>query len=149
VNFKVFKNLSLNGTATLSKEESEKFNLSDGSPQSESRSSNSSLAFDTKYSFRAPGGIAIPLFGRLKVQSQVSITLTAKINATKSESSSGGRPWVVSADKSDFSMSAVIGYSFSSQIKGGLSTRWQDSNDNYRNQRRHVREVSLWAEIRF
>ena len=149
VNFKVFKNLSLNGSATMSQEESEKFNLSNGSPQSESRSTNRSLAFDTKYSFRAPGGIAIPLFGRLKVQSQVSITVTAKINATKSESSSGGRPWVASADKSDFSMSAVIGYSFSSQIKGGLSTRWQDSNDNYRNQRRHVREVSIWAEIRF
>lgn len=148
-NFKVFKNLSLNGSVTMSQDESQKFNLSDGSPQSKSRSSNRSLAFDTKYSFRAPGGIGIPLFGRLKFQSQVSITLIVKFNASKAETSSGGRPWVASADKSDFSWSAVVGYSFSRQIKGGLSTRWQDSSDNYRNQRRHMREVSIWTEIRF
>ncbi len=149
MNFKVFRNLSLNGTATLSKDESEKFNLSNGSPQSKSRSSSRSLAFDTKYSFRAPGGIGIPLLGRLKFQSQVSITVTVKFNSSKAESSSTGKPWVASSDKSDFSWSAVVAYSFSSQIKGGFSTRWQDSNDNYRNQRRHMREVSIWTEIRF
>ena len=149
VNFKVFRNLSLNGTASLSNDESEKYNLSDGSPQSKSRSTTRSLAFDTKYSFKAPGGIGIPLFGRLKFQSQVSITLNVKINSSKAESSSGGRAWVASSDKSDFTMGVVVGYSFSRQIKGGLSTRWQDSSDNYRNQRRHMREVSIWTEIRF
>jgi hypothetical protein len=149
VNFKVFKNLSLNSTAAMSSDESEKFNLSDGSSLSKSRSTTRSLAFDTKYSFRAPGGIGIPLFGKLKFQSQVSITVTVKFNSSKAETSTAGRPWVSSNDKSDFTWSAILGYSFSRQIKGGLSTRWQDSNDNYRNQRRHMREVSIWTEIRF
>ncbi|MCK4460570.1 MAG: hypothetical protein KAW46_02140, partial [candidate division Zixibacteria bacterium] len=57
ISFKLFKALSLSGTATRSKDESEKFNPSDGSPQSRTRSSKQSLAFDTKYSFSAPGGI--------------------------------------------------------------------------------------------
>ncbi len=149
INFKVFRDLSLNANYTVSKEEGEKFNLSNGSPQSKSRATTRSLALDTKYSFRAPGGIGIPIFGRLKFQSQVSITLTAKFNSTKAETSTGGKPYVASQDKTDFSWSAVIGYTFSRQIKGGLSTRWQDSSDNYRNQKRHSREVSIWAEIRF
>ena len=149
ISFKLFKALSLSGTASRSKDESEKFNPSDGSPQSRTRSSQQSLVFDAKYSFSAPGGIGIPIFGKLKFRSNVSITLGVKMNDSKTETSNRGKQYVASADKSDFSWNAVLTYSFSRQIKGGLSTRWQDSNDNYRNRRSHLREISIWTEIRF
>jgi len=40
-----------------------------------------------------------------------------------------------------------ISYTFSQQIKGGLSMRWRDSNVS--NQKTHLREVQIWMEIRF
>lgn len=149
VNFMLFKKLSLSASATRSKDEGEKFNLSNGSPLSKSRSNAQSMAMDAKYSFSSPGGIGIPIFGKLRFRSDVSITFGVKVNAGKSENKQKDKPWVLSTDKSDFSWSLMLTYSFSRQIKGGLSTRWQDSNDNYRNRRSHLREVSIWTEIRF
>ena len=84
-----------------------------------------------------------------KFRSNISVTLGVKKNASKTETSNRGKPYVASADKSDFTWNVVLTYSFSRQIKGGLSTRWQDSNDNYRNRRSHLREISIWTEIRF
>jgi hypothetical protein len=149
VNFKMFQKLSLSGTITKRREEGEKFNLSNGSPLSQSRSSSQSLAVDAQYSFSAPGGIGIPIFGKLRFRSTVSLNVGVKINSSMSENKQKDKPWVASTDKSDFTWSTSVTYSFSRQIKGGLSTRWQDSNDNYRNRRSHLREVSLWTEIRF
>jgi len=149
VNFVLLEKLSLSGSVNRSKDEGQKFNLSTGEPLSNSRASNKSVAFDAKYSFSAPGGIGIPIFGKLRFRSQVSITLGVKINSSLSETKQRDKPWVTSTDKSDFTWNLILTYSFSRQIKGGLSTRWQDSADNYRNRRSHLREVSLWTEIRF
>ena len=149
VNFKLLRKLSLTGAYNLTKSESEKFNPSDGEPQSITRSNQKSVSVSSKYSFSAPGGIGIPLFGKLKFRSTMSITVNLKINSSLSETASGGKPFAVSTDKSEFSWSTQIAYTFSQQIKGGVSIRWQDSNDNYRNRKSHVRELQLFTEIRF
>ena len=149
VNFKLLRKLNLTGAYNFSKSESEKFNPSDGKPQSITRANQRSVSVSSKYSFSAPGGIGIPLFGKLKFKSTMSISVNLKINSSLSETSSSGKPFAMSTDKSEFSWSTQIAYSFSQQIKGGVHLRWQDSSDNYRNRKSHVRELQLFTEIRF
>jgi len=149
INFKVFRSLSLSGTYTLMKNRDEKYNPTDGSFQTETRSSRSSMSISTKYSFSSPSGISLPLFGRIKFKSTVSISVNMSRSTDKSESRRAGGGWALSADKSDFKVSPEISYSFSSQIRGGLYARWQDSSDNFRNRKSHTRELQGWVEIRF
>jgi hypothetical protein len=43
----------------------------------------------------------------------------------------------------------AITYNFTTSINGGMRGRWQDTNDIRTKKKSHVRELSLWAEIRF
>jgi cell surface protein SprA len=149
VSFNVSRSLSLSGTYTLSKDNDEKYNPADGSFQSETRSSRNSIAISTKYSFSAPSGIALPLFGKVKFKSTVSVTVDVSRSGNKSETRRPSEGWVLTDDKSDFQVSPDVSYAFSSQIRGGLRAVWQDSYDNFRNRNNHRRELSAWAEIRF
>jgi cell surface protein SprA len=148
-NFNILKKLSLTTKYSRSEDESENFNLSTGDIEKLTRSEKKSLDFQTGYSFSAPGGIGIPLFGKLKFTSQMSVQFDVGFNSALSETSTRGGPFVVSSDKSDFTWAASLKYSFSQQVNGGLTARWQDSNDETRNRLSHVRELSIWAELRF
>jgi hypothetical protein len=149
VNFRVFKALSLTGTYVLTTSSSLRYNKTDGSLDNESRSRKTSLSFSTRYQFSAPGGIGIPLFGNLKFTSTVSIDLNVRLNTSLVENSQRGGAFAITTDQSDITIGPNISYTFSQQIKGGLSARWQDSNDSKTNRKSHVRELQIWAEIRF
>lgn len=149
LNFRVFRSLSLSGSYTVTEVETERYNRQNGRLDNETRSTRNGIAFSSRYSFSAPGGIGIPLFGKMKFTSTVSIDLNVRYNSELTENSQDGRPFVTTADKSDLTIAPVISYAFSQQIKGGLSARWQDSNDSKLNRKSHVRELQIWAEIRF
>ncbi len=149
VNFKVYRSLSLTSSVNMSKNSSEKYNPTTGVFESETRSTRSSLTMSTSYSFSAPSGISIPLFGKIRFRSKMSISLDVKKNFDKSETRRFNEGWVVSSDKSDFSIRMNTSYNFSQQIKGGLLVSWQDSSDNFKNRNNHVRQVEFWVEIRF
>lgn len=149
VNFKVIRSLSLSSTYTLTKSEDEKYNPTTGAFQSETRNERKSIGVSTSYKFSAPGGISVPLFGKIRFKSTMSISLDVKKNASKSETKRAGEGWVVSADKADFAVNTNISYTFSQQIKGGLRAGWQDSSDNFRNRNNHNRTLEGWVEIRF
>jgi len=149
LNFKLFRTLSLTGSYSISDINSERFNPINGQSQTRIRSQKKTMAFSSKYSFSSPGGISIPLLGKLKFKSVVSVNINVKFNSDKSETSQSGGPFAISADKSDFSVNPVISYTFSQQIKGGLSAKWQDSDDIKANRKSHVRQLQIWTEIRF
>ncbi len=149
INFNLFRTLSFSGSYSVSKSRSLTYNPTDGALRNETLAERKSFQFSSKYSFTAPGGIAIPLFGKVKFKSEVSISVNVRQASNTSETSSTGGPFVLSVDKSDFSVSPVISYTFSRQVKGGLTARWQDTNDNIQNRKSHVRELQIWAEIRF
>ncbi|MBD3332346.1 cell surface protein SprA, partial [candidate division GN15 bacterium] len=149
VNFKVVRGVSLTAAYNKTVTNTEKFNNVTGEPQTETRSENSSLGLSTSYKFSAPGGIGLPLLGRLKFTSQVQIDFSVKFNNSTTETSSQGGPYVTSTDKSDVSISSNVSYSFSRMIKGGLTARWQDTQDAYAQRNNHLRELKLWAEIHF
>ncbi|MEE8404131.1 MAG: hypothetical protein V3S17_01935, partial [candidate division Zixibacteria bacterium] len=151
INFKLWRSLSLSGSYTYSTEESIKRSTGDGQFQSKTNTNRRTIAATTKYTFSSPGGIRIPIFGRLKFTSTVNIDLTFKYSANKSitSKSESGDDERVSQDKSDFTVRPTISYSFSRQIRGGLSGSWQDTNDANSGRKSHVRQIQIWMEIRF
>jgi hypothetical protein len=145
VNFKVMRNLALNGNYNTSKEVEVKNNPDNGKHELTSTNTRNSLGISTSYSFSSPGGIRIPLFGRLKFRSTVKIDFDAKKNSSKSESTSSG----VAVDNSDLTFATNVSYSFSQQVSGGLRGKWTDARDNKIDRNTHIRELALWARITF
>jgi hypothetical protein len=150
VNFKLFRSLSLSASYSSGQDMRENYNPSNGNRTAQTITSQNSFALTSQYSFSAPGGIAIPLFGRMKFHSTVDINVSVKMNNSQTETDRfDGLGLVPTEDKSDFSVTPVISYTFSQQMKGGLTVRWQDANDKTRSRKSHTREVQLWTEIRF
>lgn len=149
VNFKLFHSLSMSASYNLSDDNRKNYNVVSKELQTETNATQSGFTLSSNYSFSSPYGISIPFFGKLKFKSTVDLRLQVKVNKSRTETSTNGGDFVTSADKADFTISPVIAYTFSRQIKGGLTVRWQDTQDNHRGRNTHVREVQLWTEIRF
>jgi len=149
LNLKIIRALSVSGSYSTSKTLSWQYNKITGTLQSHTRSSNRTFALTSKYAFSSGTGISLPLFGKLKFKSTMSIDLAVKFNSDISETSSAGGPFVIGSERSNFSVSPVISYRFSSQIRGGVTGRWQDSHDAKFNRRSHTRELQIWAELKF
>lgn len=149
INFKVWRSLSLSGSYAIDKSEEDRFNTGTGSLQTSLKTQNESISGTTRYSFSAPGGITIPLIGKVKFRSTVDFDVQFRLSTSLSETSQQGKPYFVSSDKSDFTISPTISYAFSRQIRGGLQGRWQDTKDVQTNRNSHVRQLQIWVEIRF
>ncbi|MEW6051485.1 MAG: cell surface protein SprA [Candidatus Zixiibacteriota bacterium] len=149
VNFKVFKSLSLSASYSVRKSDDKRFSSANGSLQAETKTTNKNLSMSTGYRFSAPSGINIPLFGKMKFTSTMQIDLRMQKSDNRSENSTAGGPFTINSNSSDFSISPQISYNFSQQLKGGLSATWQDRNDRYAKRKSHVRELQIFAEIRF
>ncbi|RKX23071.1 MAG: cell surface protein SprA [Candidatus Zixiibacteriota bacterium] len=150
LNLKLIRSLSVSGSYTISKDNSFKYNQTNGDFRSETKSTQKKIATSAKYSFTSPGGISIPLFGKFKFKSTAHITLNVKYSSTLGQTRQASKDdFISSSDKSDLSVAPEISYQFSSKIRGGIKLRWQDTNDRQRSTVTHVREVKIWTEIRF
>ena len=147
VNFKLFRSLSLNTSVTKTINTSENYNLGSNLLQYTTTTTNQTFALTAKYSFSSPQGISIPLFGRMKFNSTVDISMNVKFNSSKTENDNVVGKDNVTKDDSSISFNPVVAYSFSRQITGGITMRWQDNKGLTSN--RHTREVQLWTEITF
>jgi hypothetical protein len=147
--FKLFRALSLSSSYSLTKSTSDQYSPTSGEIQKQNFSNQSSINVTARYSFKAPAGISLPFLGRLKVTSTVNLQVDVRSASSKTETSNNRGPRAVFEDKSDLTVSPTISYSFSQQIQGGLTGIWQDSNDNYLSKKSHVRQLQIWAEIRF
>jgi cell surface protein SprA len=149
LNLKLFQRLSVSGSYNLNSTYEERYDRVKGELEGETRTYKRTIGVATKYSFNAPGGLSIPLFGKIKFKSMVSIDFSVQYSSNVVESSKKGGEFVPFTNTSSFSASPVISYAFSNQIRGGLTARWQDTNDTQRHKKSHVREVQIWTEIRF
>ncbi len=116
------------------------------------RQTSQGVTVSWSYQFRNPSGIKLPVFGRLKFESNLSISVDVSLRKSRDENAdknSGISNFTLSQDKTNFSVRPTASYSFSSTVKGGLSARWQDDHDKYRRETRHTRELGLWVELRF
>jgi hypothetical protein len=146
VNFRAFRALSLSGSYNLTSTEASSF-AKDGSLVAITRTRNKSVGITLQYSFSAPGGIGLPLLGKVKFTSQMQISTDVRFNSSYGETEKPDGSKSKMRDATDFAVAPNIAYQFSSQIKGGLMARWQDAHDG--SNVNHTRELRLWAEIRF
>ena len=79
----------------------------------------------------------------------MAISLEVSIRQQTTEEASGDTPLISKGDNRDFMVTPTISYAFSNQIKGGISGRWQDTNNKQQNRKSHVRELRIWVDIRF
>lgn len=147
VNFKLFRSLSLSTSFQKSEQRAERFNPTNGDIQTDTRGTQRSITVTSRYSFRAPGGFTLPLFGKVKVTSTMNIELNVRKSTSESETSNDGIQFIKADSKSDLMISPVISYDFSQQLKGGITAQWQDTKDIQRTS--HIRMLQIWAEIRF
>lgn len=137
------KNLS--STLTSNRSYAENTNIRQGNTVTTQTSS--SLRASIKYSFSAPQGIKLPLFGKVKFQSNLNLNLDFKLDHTKSETKGVPNP----VTKDDRTRSVTLGgsYSFSRKVKGGLKIEVSDRYNRKTDRKQMIRDVGLWTEIRF
>ena len=110
---------------------------------------SSTLTFTLNYTFKAPKGINLPFLKKIKFDSNLSLGATVTKQNDKSENAKPGQPYTVDSDRSNFTFSTNVTYSFSSQISGGLKIGWTDTDDRKLRRKQHSRELGIWTEIRF
>jgi len=108
-----------------------------------------SVSLTNKYSFSAPHGIKIPLLRKIKFKSTLSLSLNVALSNNKQKRAVGGQEYVTMQDRSQLSIMATSGYSFSQQVKGGFNAKWLDSNDKKLKRKVHTRELGIWLTLSF
>jgi hypothetical protein len=120
-----------------------------GGNQSITKSFNNSIDVTSNYSFRAPQGIKLPIFGKVRFTSAMNISLRVSKTSHKAKSAVAGNAFNVTTDNSKISITSSANYSFSSQLTGGMNLRWDDSNDKKAKRKTHLRELGIWMQISF
>jgi len=120
-----------------------------GGNQSISIDYNNSITINNSYTFSAPHGIKLPFLRKIKFNSNLTLTFNIVQSSKKIRSSVGGNPYNVTADNSRFALSASAGYSFSTQVTGGMNINWADTDDKKTKRKTHTRELGIFMQISF
>jgi hypothetical protein len=147
--FDIARGLQINFSTDKIFSEDKAMNSQTGVITSRKRDLSRSYSVDSRYSFTAPTGIRIPLLGRIKFSSTATISADVTLRKQKTENASGTSPYVSAGERSDLTITPTISYSFSTQIRGGLSGRWQDTDDKTQKRTSHTRELKIWVDIKF
>ena len=107
------------------------------------------IKLSVSYSLTAPQGIKLPIFGRVKFSSQLTMSLDIDKRFTKSWFFDGEGEKTTDSDTDEISIEPRLTYRFSAKVTGGLNAKWSDSNDKIQERKRHVRELGIWTELRF
>ncbi|MCJ7497404.1 MAG: cell surface protein SprA, partial [candidate division Zixibacteria bacterium] len=138
-----------NGVQTSWKWDKQKTESQNIAQQNTGISTSNSYSVSAAYSFSAPKGIKLPFLKKIKFHSNLAIGLDISIKRDQSKSSVSGNKFVVTGDSKSFSVVPRASYSFSSQVRGGLSARWIDTKNNITGEKNHTRELSIWVEFVF
>ncbi|UCD18422.1 MAG: cell surface protein SprA, partial [Candidatus Zixiibacteriota bacterium] len=149
--FNLLRGLQINFNTDRSTTETRAYNGIGGGLNKHTRSTSKNTRISSKYSFSLPTGIRLPILGRVRFKSTMSVSVDVSMRKEKSESfpTTGEGTKTLMSDRSDVMITPSVSYSFSSQIRGGLSGRWQDTNDVKQQRKSHVRELRIWVDIRF
>lgn len=103
------------------------------------------------YSIRGTKGFKLPLIGTLKFENQLTLSMTVQNTSRKTESwveGSEDEPQITTNDL-EWSFTPSASYNFSRNIQGGVEMKWIDTNNKRLDQVHHVRDVSIWVELKF
>jgi hypothetical protein len=146
-----FRSLKTTFRYEISTSTATSYSTTSGKLQSISKTGTRNATFTLSYSFRSPTGIKLPLLGRIKFESAMQTTLDVSLNKSSRENANAGTnfAYVKNEDKSNLSIRPGAQYSFSRSVTGGLTARWQDTNDLQTRRKSHTRELGFWVEMRF
>jgi len=114
------------------------------------RREEQTYSFNIGYSFSSPQGIRIPLLGRrIKFTSNLNLSLDVSTRQNVERTALQGLGFNVKADTKELRVQPTASYSFSKNVTGGLNAVWMNSDDRKTNQKRRVRELGFWTELRF
>ncbi len=142
--FNLLHGMQINFSSDRSVTETKTYTL-----ENKQRTISKTMRVSTNYSFSAPTGFKFPIFGRLRFKSTMSIAVDVSKQDDRTEQAKFGFPYGPSSERSNLTITPTISYSFSSQIKGGLSGRWQDTNDKSQGRKTYTRELRIYVDIRF
>jgi hypothetical protein len=129
----------------------EKFRASegeDGGLTTRTVEHSQTITVRSTYSFRGGSKFWLPLFGRVNIQSNLSLDLDISVRKSRSENQNSNQAATPTSDRSDLTIQPRASYNFSQNIRGGLSARWTDSKDKSSGIRK-TRELEFWVEIQF
>ncbi len=160
LNVNILNGVTLNFSRDYTSTEDRNFNSQTSELSGIRKNTQTSTSFNAKYSFTSPKGIKLPVFGRVRFKSTMSIQCDVSIRKQKSESAnpntgtggestSSGTTFTTTGERSDLVVSPIISYSFSQQIKGGITGKWQTSKDIVSKKTTQTRELRIWVDIRF
>ncbi|HSG99100.1 MAG TPA: hypothetical protein VLB27_03565, partial [candidate division Zixibacteria bacterium] len=148
VNIPVRRQVTVNARIETSQVTRRQFELQTGRETGTTREKSSTVRLSTQYSFRAPQGIRLPIFGRVRIQSNVSLKLDILKRFSKRESKGPGQnDFIANGESDNFSVTFNSSYSFSTQVRGGVAATWTDSRSDAR--KSHTRELRIFAEMSF
>jgi hypothetical protein len=102
------------------------------------------------YSFSSPQGLRIPIIGkRIKFTSNLNLTLDISTRESLEQTALQGMGFNIKSDTKELRVQPTASYSFSKNVTGGLNAVWMNSDDHKTNQKRRVRELGFWTELRF
>ncbi len=147
VNTTLPKDIRITARYDFNKKKSENLRT-EGINQRTSYSQDRAIKVSLGYSLTAPRGINIPIFGKLKFESQLTLSLDYNKRFNKNWSIQNSQK-TIESDRVETSVEPKASYRFSAKITGGLQARWVDSNDKIQQRKRHIRELGIWTELRF
>jgi len=139
------------GKVDVTKSRNTTYNESTGAASVTTKGSSSTYTFNGSYSFRNPSGVRLPLFGRLKFESILSLAVDVSYQKSQEQQAAPSNKYIftLTSKKTTLMIKPSASYSFSSTITGRMYGRWQDSKDLYTRNNSHIREISISVEMRF
>jgi len=151
LNFNFIRSMTINFTTDKSVSETKSYNSQTGDLSSRSRSTTRNTSIDIKYSFTSPRGIKIPIFGRMRFRSTLSLSANISYRTQKTENAAKEGAYGTTGNEKNLTISPTVSYKFSSQIQGGLTAKWQDTDSvsSGSSVKSHTRELKIWVDIKF
>lgn len=120
-----------------------------GGSNATSKDYETSYGINATYSFSAPHGIKLPLLRKIKFKSNVNLNLDITRKNSIKKSAIPPHGFNTEKDQTTLTIQGSGGYSFSSQVNGGLNFSWIDFQDKKTGLKRHTRGMGIWINFRF
>lgn len=79
----------------------------------------------------------------------ISADVSYKKDRSETANAASGYEYKVTSENTSLAIRPSASYSFSANVKGGISARWQDNHNLSSKTKTHTRELSIWVEMRF
>lgn len=142
-------NNGIRSTLNFSTSSSSTTDYKNGVVSGTTNSKTSSLTLSLSYSLSAQRGIKIPLWGNIRLKSNLDLAASLALKSNYREIGRGSLPPMPQQDERTWSVNSKMSYQFSRKFTGGAKVEVSNRKDRLRNTTRKVREVGFWGELRF